>query len=812
MRSRRLLFILSAFYLVFIGGSAYYTLAFPIRIFHHAFMTLLLALWLFGRVRSGKGLPTTPLNPAIYAMVALWGLSAVFSIDRRMAFENLWFLILHTILFFILVDYFQRGRHKLVMETQFILAATVVLISGLEIASWYFGLNVTPDTQVGWLTVIGPDAWLPLRILRLALAMSISTLLAGYVAPLITLAIGWALTTRRDYRQVLFGLAAALFVILVLTFSRGGLLSLAAALGTFMLMRFAQNRRLQGRNLSLILIGAGAAVGVIGITLFMIITLSPSRSSGDQVRVDMLRSAVAMTQDYPLLGVGPGIYGRAFRDYRSPELARDRLASAHNLYLNTSAETGLLGAIIGLGLGGLLVQCWWRTWKNAASDGERIRLEATIAALIGVAVHSLVDVFTTTPLVVLFLVLIAYSITGIRSALTPQPRGQRWPALVGLVLIVGYGLWFIQIDQAHIHYQKSFVGGEAGLEEARAAERRDPVLNLYDLQIAFLIGQDPNADLSAKIGAYEDALELEPSWDTGWINLAALVANDGDAELAVIYLERALAINPLTVVRLNLARLSENASPDDEVLTNYTSGLQFFMMTRQTLPLSPFWRETELRSTALDNYVAQLPLDWRYRYWAEIDPEVAYALVTPNPTSAAEFWVAGEYTLNVENDPSTAADHFSRSIALGPTNGDYYASRARATRESDLSAAQRDIDLATLLGTTFEYPYLIRAQLTENPDEVRLLLATSLRPRSVPQEFAAVLYGGRMSNFDLFPEMRYPGPGREAMQPWYTLAEQFLAEDNTEQAITVYQAIVDYAPDETEARDQVTRLEAEAVD
>src|SRR5215212_4073493 len=194
MRSRRFPLLFLAIYLVFLGGSAYFGLFFPVRVLHHAVMTLLLAGWLINRIRRGCGLPSTPLNPPIYAAVAVWFVSAVVSIDPRMSLENVWFPVVHVLLFFGLVDLFQRGRQRIVFETQFFVAALVVLLSALEVASWYFGLGIIPGTETGWAEVIGAGLALPVKPPRLALALSISTLLAGYVAPLVTLTIGWALT------------------------------------------------------------------------------------------------------------------------------------------------------------------------------------------------------------------------------------------------------------------------------------------------------------------------------------------------------------------------------------------------------------------------------------------------------------------------------------------------------------------------------------------------------------------------------------------------------------------------------------------
>jgi hypothetical protein len=55
--------------------------------------------------------------------------------------------------------------------------------------------------------------------------------------------------------------------------------------------------------------------------------------------------------------------------------------------------------------------------------------------------------------------------------------------------------------------------------------------------------------------------------------------------------------------------------------------------------------------------------------------------------------------------------------------------------------------------------------------------------------------------------MRYPGPGAEAMQSWYDIAADYEANGDIEHAVQVYEAILDYAPDEVLAREELTRLE-----
>ncbi|MEO8612183.1 MAG: O-antigen ligase family protein [Chloroflexota bacterium] len=763
MRLGRLAFILFAIYLVFIGGSAYYTLIFPVRIAHHILITVVLGLWLLIRVRR-NGLPRTALDWPISAAVIVWIISVATSIDQRMAFENLWFPFIHVIFFYILANLFQRGRQRLIMETQFMLGAAVVMLSGLELASWYFGLGIIPGTQTGWIDVIGSGAWLPIVPIRLALAMNISTLLAGYVAPLVTITAAWALTARqRDFRRVLWVLAGALVIILILTFSRGGLLSILTAVGTLGVFRLAQMPRVTQRIPARALAGVTLFVGVVIVAGYVILSLTQARStnSGDEGRLDMWRSAAVITQNNPVSGIGPGVFGRAFRSYRDPTIVQDKLASAHNAYLNTAAETGLLGVAVNIWMAMAFLRTWYRNWKQTNSQSRKLRLEAALGALIGLGVHSLVDVFTITPIVLIMLVLVTYCITPTEmmyEGLRPAETGsiyRRILAALALVAIVGYGIWLNQLDSAQTRYLSSFGNPQTALANAQAAIDIDPGLNLYRLQIAYVRGHDvltnPNANIQDAIDAYQQAVQLEPTWDTGWINLAALELRQGDEQTALEYLDAARKINIRNAASLQWAILAEKhrAAPENEIVSTYADAIG----VDGRLPLTAFWWETAARQAAVEQYLSSAPLDIQYRVLTAHDPERATKLVPASPGSATEWWVAGEYALQVKQDMATAANDFSQAIQGARKTGDYYVSRAWATYQSDPTSAKRDVNIAELLGTSAEYPNLVRAAMASTPEEASRLRANAIPGQPVLQEFAAVLYG-RPALFDIFPEMR----------------------------------------------------------
>lgn len=811
-RLKRYLFILAAAYFLLIGGAYYYQL-FAVRVFQHVFATALLGVWLLLRLVRRRGLPETPLNPLLYLCVAVWFASALASADPRMALENVWFPLTNLLLFFVMVDLLQSGGEGLLVDTQFLLAALVIILAAAQFGSWLFGWGFgTP--RLGWASVLGGDLPLPLVPPRLFVPLGVSTWLAAYTAPLAVLAGAWGWAARkRGTRRGFLVFAILLIAIMLLTSSRGGWISLGAGAAVFAGLQLLRDSRLRqlARRYAIPLLVALAALVAVAVFALLRLSADPGHSTGDILRFDLWRGAGEIIRDHPILGVGPGEFGHVYRAYREPDFPDNRFSTAHNLYLNTLAETGIVGGLVGLALGLVLLRTWWRRWNEVDSPAQQARLSGAFAALVGVGVQSFFDTFTSPPLVLLALLLVAYCITPrlkveLRSTLPPL-RGSRPAAAAALILLLGYGVGLLRSDQAQAAFNASVNSGS--LDAAQQAQALDPGLRLYDLQVAYLTGiQD---DPAQAIPLYEKALALEPTWDVGWINLAALYERAGSADQALAALLRADSIDHSNGAILHWARLAEaaaSASPD-AVLDAYRR----YLWTASSFPPSSFFIETPLRRQTLDAYIqAQTLFDFRYRLVAEFYPEERAALVPANPISADGWWVVGEYALTVEGDAAKAERAFSTALVDKSNSflGDYYASRARARLTSNPSGALRDLRIAELVGTYYESPNAIRAQMVASTDEYRRLLAAAVPPRVVDQNFEGVIFGGRVAGFDRLPEMRLPGPGHSVMRPWYDLAASYLADGDTAGAANVYRAILDRAPEEAEARNALANLAGSA--
>jgi len=269
---------------------------------------------------------------------------------------------------------------------------------------------------------------------------------AGYMELLIPLPIGLIMSraVRRETRLLYGFAAAAMGIALVASLSRGGMISLAAAL-VFLLLLSARlttpdpnDRRpdgragVIGRNLPGVLgrftrISAPVSrvlivLAIAGAITAGLIWVGPdpvarritegqtASANGQQAllsnRVWVWRDTLSMIRANPVLGVGLGAFGTAFSIYTQSD-GSIRVPQAHNDYLQAVADCGIAGGLIALWFLFLTFRAIWR------GVGSRDPLMAGLAlgcggSIFGILVHSLIDFNLQLPgTALLFLVLSA---------------------------------------------------------------------------------------------------------------------------------------------------------------------------------------------------------------------------------------------------------------------------------------------------------------------------------------------------------------------------------------------------------------------
>src|SRR6266481_3581846 len=251
---------------------------------------------------------------------------------------------------------------------------------------------------------------------------------AGFVELVLPLAlIPLVLSRVRRERRPVVGLFAVIVIVaLLLTASRGGILSFGAELGVLGL--FVIFRRTKGKQLV-----AGGAVLLVALLLVSWLGVGQilERLSSVQVlevtagkRASMRADTWRIFLDHPLLGTGLGTLQMVFPAYET--LYDGKIVNhTHNDYLEGLAETGIAGGLCCVWfIGVLLAESVRRLRQFNNSFAGTLQLSGFVACS-GFLVHSLVDFNLHIPANALLFFLMAHLATAeIHQAPQQPPRSR----------------------------------------------------------------------------------------------------------------------------------------------------------------------------------------------------------------------------------------------------------------------------------------------------------------------------------------------------------------------------------------------------
>jgi len=200
-----------------------------------------------------------------------------------------------------------------------------------------------------------------------------------------------------EKRKILYGsLLAVLLACDALTFSRGGYLGVfAGALATAV---FYWDRIQRNHKITLVAVTAAFALVLlipnpVAKRYFSSFNLKEGSNKG---RIETWKQALSVASNHPAIGVGIGNYPLEINpaaSYRDP-------IYAHNTYLDIAAETGILNALIWIGL---LISASAAFLKKSR---ESIIFSALFISLVIFSAHSLVETAIYSPVVLSALIII----------------------------------------------------------------------------------------------------------------------------------------------------------------------------------------------------------------------------------------------------------------------------------------------------------------------------------------------------------------------------------------------------------------------
>jgi len=326
-----------------------------------AFVWLAVFVWLLKRALGFRSdavfgmLPRTEMNRALGVLAAACVLSTLFSVDHGLSLRGLFgkelkFLAIYFILAEVIID---KKRLGVILGMMVASAALMIADAGAQ----YFGGR---DFLRG-LPLWGGGS-------RLTASFSFPNAFAGWLAPMIPLFTGLTvleLPKKKILRPLLLAGIACLIAALVLTYSRGAWLGVAA--GLTLMAGYAVLKA--HRKLKIVIITVLACLGLLYLLLpqpvrstikakgrfdevgplakqtFGVLTQKDGVS--ESVRVNYLKESLQIIKDYPVFGCGLNTYTKVVQRYKLLETSG---AYPHNSFLQKTAETGLvgLGAFLGV--------------------------------------------------------------------------------------------------------------------------------------------------------------------------------------------------------------------------------------------------------------------------------------------------------------------------------------------------------------------------------------------------------------------------------------------------------------------------------
>jgi O-antigen ligase len=321
--------------------------------------------------------------------------------------------------------------------------ASLVLRSGRarRLAAWtLLGLGALIAAQGLYERTTGhglPEHWLNIEpeLRRVGGLFGDPNVLGSVACLLLPLAAYGASGGGRPRRLAAGLVLAGLASVLLLSWSR-------AALGAAVLWCLVEGLRAAGagRRRALPVLAAAAALalgtawmaGAAPLEAWLQKTLG--RHSAEEVlggRLELWASGGRMVRDFPLLGSGPGSTYRRYAQYARPGSAAAEGVHAepglegrnlHNYYLQTAAETGLLGLagllwVLGAVLAGALRG---EGWSRAAGTG------ALLFLVTGLTGHPFLDRAAA----VLFWLVCGLAAAGAREGRSPRARRGAWAVLL----------------------------------------------------------------------------------------------------------------------------------------------------------------------------------------------------------------------------------------------------------------------------------------------------------------------------------------------------------------------------------------------
>jgi len=305
--------------------------------------------------------------------------------------------------FFVVVNHFQTRAQVLpLVKTILIMACFLVVFALIQKITWngrifwIYPIDETLRSGSGiWGTYINRNHFA--GYLEMAIPLGLGLLLynapdlkTGHDAPL-TKRMGRFLAgdTLVPF-TLLFLLVLVMAACLIMTLSRGGILGFAAS--TLFFAWLTRERRSLRKKAPLLALLAAVIFAVVVLASWDILEqrFEELQKERQISRLTVWKDSLGLIRDYPVVGSGLGSFEKLYMGYQTkmPELFFDH---AHNDYLELLTDTGLIGALLAMGMTLVFFLSLYRRWRKKHGLFSKCLGAGGLCACMAMAVHSFTD-------------------------------------------------------------------------------------------------------------------------------------------------------------------------------------------------------------------------------------------------------------------------------------------------------------------------------------------------------------------------------------------------------------------------------------
>lgn len=585
----------------------------PFRVATEALLIVVLGAWAIVALPLASARPRSTIAPALAAPILALLVSTAASAQPRLGIEFVGWAFVAGSLYMLLVLIVREPA--LARRMVIVVAAVTATLSIAYIVS-------AAIAWLDWWSLVGRLAVPPLRPAYEALTFGAPGILTAFLSLGAGFAIaGLGLMGRRAVLAA--GLLASLAgTAILLAAARSGWFALliaivvtaAVATATGSRPRLPQKRRTRAAFLAVTIIAGGVVIALAPAILRRALS-----GGGEELRSSLAASAARIFTEHPLFGTGPGTWVGLRAAHTLEGEVDYYIPHAHNVPLQTLAETGLAGALAALILFLAVGRLVWRGLRAADPERRAMALAATFGTTY-LATHQLFDAFMDAPAVLFAAVLPIAILDAAATRLRDRDRGStpgRRSLLVPAVALLAVALILFRLDLPALDSERAVDAASKG-DWVTAGTALDPSLRddaslltyrYLDGLISAALRDEPRAAAAFEVVARTDDLPQ------AWLNLAAIRLRQGDQAGASNAIDAAMRLGvQQPAVALPAAILWLEIGEEAEAISAIAAALR----VAPSLADDPFWEGESRRQAALAVAIE--------RILAEPDPRVAMSI------------------------------------------------------------------------------------------------------------------------------------------------------------------------------------------